>query len=211
MNSGLEWDEDYAAMSDVTKMLFMESDMTQSQARKKALHEPGTSWHYSSGISNLLSGIMRKQFNTQQEYLDYPYRTFIDKIGMHSMVLETDLSGHYVGSSYAWATPRDWAKFGLLYLHRGYWNGTQVIDPSWVDYVATPVPDSGKRYGGHFWLNAGGRMPDIPKDALFANGFEGQRVLIIPSKAMVIVRFGLTREGGVDFNAMMGSIVKAVK
>ncbi|MCB0376805.1 MAG: serine hydrolase, partial [Sinomicrobium sp.] len=154
---------------------------------------------------------MRKQFKTQQEYLDFPYRTFIDKIGMYSMVLEADLSGHYVGSSYAWATPRDWAKFGLLYLHRGNWNGVQVIAPSWVDYVATPAPNSEKRYGGHFWINAGGYMPDIPRDAFFANGFEGQRILIIPSKDMVVVRFGLTKEGAVDFNAMMAGIVSAVR
>ena len=211
MSSGLDWDEDYTTISDVTRMLFLETDMTRSQINKELLHEPGTFWKYSSGISNLLSGIMRKQFNTQQQYLDFPYKTFIDKIGMYSMVLEADLSGHYVGSSYAWATPRDWAKFGLLYLHKGYWNGTQVIDSSWVDYVTTPALNSNERYGGHFWLNAGGHMPDVPRDTFYADGFEGQRILIIPSKTMVIVRFGLTEEGGADFNAMFSGITDAVR
>ncbi len=210
MNSGLEWDEDYFSISDVTRMLFLASDMTRLQIDKELLHEPGTSWNYSSGTSNLLSGILRKQFKTHQEYLDFPYREFIDKIGMHSMTLEADLSGNYVGSSYAWATPRDWGKFGLLYLHKGNWNGEQVIDSSWVDYVATPAPDSDKRYGGHFWLNAGGWMPDVPRDAISANGFQGQRILILPSKDMVIVRFGLTEQGAVDFNEMFSGIINTV-
>lgn len=211
MSSGLAWDENYETLSDVTRMLFLETDMTRSEIDNTLEHEPGTFWNYSSGTSNLLSGIIRKQFKTHQEYLDFPYSAFIDKIGMHSMLLEADVSGNYVGSSYAWATARDWAKFGLLYLHKGHWNGEQVIDSSWIDYVATPVPDSDKKYGGHFWLNAGGAMPDAPKDIFYARGFQGQRVFIIPSKDMVVVRFGLSDRGAVDFNAMLTAILDAVK
>ena len=90
MNSGLEWLEDYNTMSDVSKMLFLETDMTQSQKVKPLVGEPNNSWNYSSGTSNLLSGFIRDQFKTHQEYLDFWYTELIDKIGMSSMVIETD-------------------------------------------------------------------------------------------------------------------------
>ncbi len=211
MNCGLEWDEDYGSISDVTKMLYLDTDMTKPQIYKKAIHKPGEYWYYSSGVSNILSGILRKEIGDYQEYLDFPYKEFIDKIGMHSMLIEADIAGNYVGSSYAWATARDWAKFGLLYLHRGNWNGTQIFNPEWVDYVTTPSPTSDGDYGGHFWLNAGGFYPDAPRDMFSANGFQGQRVFIIPSKDLVIVRFGLIGDAGVDFNTFLKNVVEAIE
>ena len=90
--------------------LFFETDMTKSQINKPLVGEPNESWNYSSGTTNLLSGILRQKYTTHQEYLDAWYSDFIDKIGMHSMVVEADLAGNYVGSSYAWANTRDWAK-----------------------------------------------------------------------------------------------------
>ena len=210
MNCGLEWDEDYGSISDATKMLYVDTDMTTAQIHKKAIHKPNEYWYYSSGVSNLLSGILRKQFKSYQEYLDYPYREFIDKIGMHSMLMETDMAGNFVGSSYAWATVRDWGKFGLLYLHKGNWNGEQIFNPDWVEYVTTPSPTSEGDYGGHFWLNAGGFYPDAPRDMFSANGFQGQRVFIIPSKDLVIVRFGLIGDAGVDFNTFLKEVVSAI-
>ena len=90
MNSGLEWEEDYATISDVTKMLFLEPNMTTLQIDKPLLGQPNESWYYSSGTTNLLSGILRQQFQSHQDYLDFPYSSFIDKIGMHSMLIETD-------------------------------------------------------------------------------------------------------------------------
>jgi len=73
----------------------------------------------------------------------------------------------------SWSNTRDWAKFGLLYLHQGNWNGEQIIDSTWADYVSTPTHGSDGIYGGHFWLNAGGVYPDAPKDLFSANGFQG--------------------------------------
>lgn len=208
MNSGLAWEEDYSKISDVTKMLFQESDMTQSQINKPLIGKPNATWNYSSGTTNLLSGILRKQFKTHQEYLDFWYSALIDKIGMHSMLVEADLEGNYIGSSYAWANARDWAKFGLLYLHQGNWNGEQLFDPSWSKYVATPTPTSEKQYGAQFWLNAGGKMPDCPKDIYYADGFQGQRVFIIPSHDMVIVRLGYDH---IDMNALVKEVLASVK
>ena len=211
MNSGLEWEEDYGKISDVTKMLFLEEDMANVQLEKPAAFKPNTHWNYSSGTTNLLSGILRRQFQNHQDYLDFWYSSLIDKIGMHSMLIEPDMAGNFVGSSYGWATARDWAKFGLLYLHEGNWNGEQIFDKSWAKYVATPTPTSNGEYGGHFWLNAGGKYPDVPKDMYFCGGFQGQKVIIIPSKEMVIVRFGLTEDEDFDFNGMMKGIISSLQ
>ena len=211
MNSGLEWEEDYGKISDVTKMLFLEDDMAKIQLEKLAAFAPNTHWNYSSGTTNLLSGILRRQFQNHQDYLDFWYASLIDKIGMHSMLIEPDMAGNFVGSSYGWATARDWAKFGLLYLHEGNWNGEQLFDKSWAKYVATPTPTSNGEYGGHFWLNAGGKYPDVPKDMYFCGGFQGQKVIIIPSKEMVIVRFGLTEDEDFDFNGMMRDVIESIK
>ena len=207
MNSGLEWEENYSTICDATNMLFQEKDMSQSQLVKSAAFKPNTHWNYSSGTTNLLSGILRKQFKTQQEYLDFWYDALIDRIGMNSMVIETDMTGNFVGSSYGWATTRDWAKFGLLYLHKGNWNGDQVFDESWAKYVAMPTNGSKGDYGAHFWLNAGGRYPDAPKDLYSANGFQGQKVFIIPSLDLVIVRMGLTEDAKFDVNEMLKGII----
>ncbi|WP_425237011.1 serine hydrolase domain-containing protein [Ulvibacterium sp.] len=210
MQSGLEWDEDYSGISDVTKMLFLASDMTQIQAEKKALAKPTEIWNYSSGTSNLLSGILRNQFDTHQDYINFPYSALIDRIGMHSMLIETDMMGNFVGSSYAWANTRDWAKFGLLYLNKGNWNGEQLFNETWVNYVTEPTNLSDGTYGGHFWLNAHGKYPDVPRDLYSANGYQGQRVFIIPSKDLVIVRTGLAEAPDFDFNGFLKDILRAI-
>lgn len=211
MQSGLAWDEDYASISDVNKMLFLESDMTKPQALKQVIAAPTEIWNYSSGTTNMLSGILRNQFNTHQAYLDFPYSALIDKIGMHSMLLETDMSGNFVGSSYGWANTRDWAKFGILYLNRGNWNGEELFDSNWSDYVSKPTKNSDGVYGAHFWLNAGGKYPDVPRDMYSANGFQGQRVFIIPSKDLVIVRTGLANDGDFDINTFLSEVCKAIR
>jgi CubicO group peptidase (beta-lactamase class C family) len=208
MNSGLEWDENYDGISDVTKMLFLQADMTQMQIDKPFVGKPNETWNYSSGTTNLLSGILRQKLGSEQEYLDYWYREFIDKIGMNSMVVETDLAGNYVGSSYGWATPRDWGKFGLLYLHRGNWNGEQIFAPEWTDYVAEPTPDSNGTYGAQFWLNAEGQFKDLPKNMFYADGYQGQFVFVFPDQDLVVVRMGLN---GFNINDFLKDILASIK
>jgi CubicO group peptidase (beta-lactamase class C family) len=212
MNSGLEWEEDYFSLSDVSKMLFLETDMGKVQLNKPLVGKPNETWNYSSGTTNLLCGyLLRQQFKTHQEYLDFWYAELIDKIGMHSAIIEPDLAGSFVGSSYGWATTRDWAKFGLLYLHKGNWNGEQIFNPEWAKYVATPTNGSKGYYGAHFWLNTEGRYPDVPKDLYSCNGFQGQWVLIIPSKDLVIVRTGLVEYPDFDLNGFISGIVKSIE
>lgn len=211
MNSGLAWNEDYDNLSGVTRMLFMDKDMSMRQRQKPAKYKPDTHWYYSSGTTNLLSGWLRTQFKTHQEYLDFWYSALLDKIGMHTALIETDLAGNYVGSSYGWATTRDWAKFGTLNLHYGNWDGTQIVDTTWVNYIKTPTNTSNGRYGAHFWLNAGGIYPDVPKDMFSCNGFQGQMVFMMPSKNLVVVRTGLTESPDFDFNAFLKGVLAGVK
>jgi CubicO group peptidase (beta-lactamase class C family) len=208
MNSGLEWDEDYNTISDVSKMLFLEKDMTKIQAEKQLVGKPNETWNYSSGTSNLLSGVLRSKFDTHQDYLDFWYTDFIDKIGMNSMVIETDMVGNYAGSSYAWATPRDWVKFGLLYLHSGNWNGEELFTKDWVNYITTPTNGSNGTYGGHFWLNAEGQFPDVPKNMFYASGYQGQFVFVFPDQDLIVVRMGLAH---IDINAFLKNILKTIK
>jgi len=210
MQSGLAWEEDYTKISDVTRMLFLDEDMTVAQEDKEAIAQPTEIWNYSSGTTNLLSGILRDRFKTQQEYLDFPYTALVDKLGMHSMIIETDMKGNYIGSSYGWATTRDWAKFGLLYLNKGNWNGEQLFDASWVDYITTPTKLSEGTYGAHFWLNAQGNYPDVPIDLYSANGYQGQYVFIIPSKDLVVVRTGLAEYPEFDVNTFLSEVIKAI-
>ena len=118
---------------------------------------------------------------------------------MKSVVMEVDASGNFVGSSYMYATARDWAKFGLFCLNNGNWNGVQILPTNWIEYVTTPTINSPNgNYGAQFWLNAGHKsdhsdrpMPDLPADLFYCSGYEGQFVIIVPSLDLVVVRLGL--------------------
>ena len=125
------------------------------------------------------------------------------------MLVETDMAGNYVASSYAWATARDWGKFGSLYLHRGNWNGEQIFAPEWVDYVTTPTPTSRGRYGAQFWLNAESRFKEVPTNMFYADGYQGQRVYVLPDQELVVVRFGLN--GDYDENWFLKNILMAIQ
>lgn len=211
MSSGLSFWENYEERSDANIMLW-ESDSMGGYAMSQQLEgKAGSPWYYSSGTTNILATMARQFFNSQSEYLDYLNTRVFDKIGAYSMLIEPDGSGTYVGSSFGWATARDWARVGQLYLNKGQWAGEQILDPEWINFVKSPTAGSDGWYGGHFWLNAGGRYPDAPRDIYSMDGFQGQRVFIIPSEDMVIVRLGLTyNEPDFDFNALLSDIIKVV-
>jgi hypothetical protein len=119
--------EKFSGLLDAVKMLYLDLDMTQRQTKARMVGKPNKTWNYSSGITNILSTILRLQFKMHQEYLDFWYASLIDKIGMNSMLIETDLVGNYVCSIYGWVTERDWSKLGLLYLYNGTWNGKSCL------------------------------------------------------------------------------------
>ena len=127
------------------------------------------------------------------------------------MVLETDPSGTIVGSSYAWATPRDWAKYGLLYLKNGKVADQQIFPDWWAEYTATPAEGSEGKYGAQFWKQNDEEYPNVPKDMYFADGFQGQRIFIIPSKNIVVVRFGLANKGDISYDQLLKEIIEAIE
>ena len=203
MSSGLEFSEEYVPFSDAVYMFYDSFDFAAYAANKPLEAEPDEKWHYSSGTANIIARVVRQTIEKASEnYYEYLYRNFFYKIGMLSMVMEPDPSGTFVGSSYMLATPRDWARFGLLYLQDGVWNGERVLPEGWVKYTVTPTPRAPRgEYGALFWLNAGAPsdpsdrlMASVPVDAFFARGFQEQRVFIVPSKKLVLVRFGATSD-----------------
>ena len=203
MSAGLEFNEDYAPFSDAVYMFYDSYDFAAYAALKPLEAEPGTKWNYSSGTANIIARIVRTAIEKEHgNYYQYLYRNLFHKIGMLSLVIEPDPSGTFVGSSYMFATPRDWARFGLLYLHDGVWNGERILPEGWVTYTTTPASQAPKgEYGALFWLNAGAPgnpsdrlMPSVPRDVFYARGFQEQRVFIVPSRKLVLVRFGATSD-----------------
>jgi CubicO group peptidase (beta-lactamase class C family) len=200
MTSGLAFDDSYAnPFSDVIRMLFLEPDTAAYAADKPLPFKPGTRWHYSSGTANILSRVVREAVG-ERDYPSFPRRALFEPLGMRSAVIEPDASGTFVGSSYMYASARDWAKFGQLYLQNGIHQGKRILPDGWTDYTATPAPRAPKqKYGALFWL----RIPKkyrsrsnarpLPEDAFHAVGHEGQFITVIPSRDLVIVRLGLTR------------------
>jgi hypothetical protein len=201
MSGGLEFNEAYAPFSDAVSMFYDSYDFAAYAAAKPLEAEPGARWHYSSGTANIVARIVRRAAETQdRNYFVFLYRELFDKIGMHSAVFEPDPSGTFVGSSYVFATARDWARFGLLYLQDGVWFGERVLPEGWVAYTTTPTPKAPLgEYGALFWLNAGSgknrdqcKWPRVPRDAYYASGFQEQKVIVIPSRNVVLVRLGNT-------------------
>ena len=203
MSSGLEFQEVYAPLYDATYMLFDSYDFAAYAAAKPLVAEPGKKWNYSSGTANIVARIVRQAVEKKYEYYySFMYKDLFDKVGMYSAVLEPDSSGTFVGSSYVSATPRDWARFGLLYLQDGVWQGKRILPEGWVRYTTTPTPTAPiGEYGAFIWLNSGApndpakrRWPGSPRDVFAALGFQEQMVIVAPSKKLVLVRFGATTD-----------------
>lgn len=217
MSSGLEWDENYTGPSPATNMLYGQADMGAYSAQFPLEFDINTKWEYSSGTSNILT-YMLKHIMTPEDYYSYPYERLFAPLGISSAVIEADASDTYAGSSYMWASARDWARLGQLYLNDGLWNGVRLLPETWVDYVTRQTPDVPKgRYGAHFWLNAGEpgneevrKMPKVSRDVYSMNGYEGQRVFIVPSKNMVVVRLGKSKKGHFDFDTFLSSILASI-
>lgn len=213
-SSGLDFDEIYSSPSDATRMLFNKGDMAAYTASRKLKHDPGTVFSYSSGNSNILSRIIRHTVG-EGDYSAFPYRSLFHRIGMYSALLEPDASGTYVGSSYIYASARDYARFGLLYLNNGVWNGEQILPADWVQQSIAPAPAAKRNnYGFQIWLNGQSKedpnvrwYPDAPADMFFADGFGGQNIFIIPSRKMVIVRLGLRN---INENKFLREVLSAV-
>jgi len=210
MSSGLKWNEDYGDVSSATNMLYRSADCYKVAIDVPYQEKPGTEWKYSSGTANILSGIFRILIGNDKSYYEFPYRDIFNKIGVTSMILETDAAGNFVGSSYSYATAHDWARFGLLYYNNGIWKGDTILPPGWVAYTRTPAAASKGEYGAQFWLNRSRKLPDAPEDLFSCNGHRGQRIFIIPSRNLVVVRLGFSEEG-FNHNEFLKGILAAIK
>jgi len=215
MSSGLVFDEDYGSpFSDVPMILYGNIlDRPAYAANKPLLADPDTLWQYSSGTSAILSGIIRSTFPTLAEYFAFPRRELFDRIGMRSAFIEVDQIGNFLGGSHMWATPRDWARFGLLCLQDGVWEGERILPEGWVEYVTTPTPTHpNDSYGAQFWLNVGqNNYPSLPEDLFACEGHDRQRVTVIPSRNLVIVRVGYTLSSSAwDHEAFVYNIMDAI-
>ena len=212
--TGLDFTENYTRPSSVTKMLFRQGDMAAYTASLPLKYRPGTVFNYSSGNSNILSKVIR-QVVGEKNYVAFPYKELFYKINAYSFLLEPDASGTYIGSSYSYATARDFARFGLLYYNNGTWNGEQILPASWVrESVQPSIADKRKHYGYQFWLNGYDEndstkrwYPDVPADMFFCDGYGGQDVYIIPSEKLIVVRLGLHT---VDENKFLKEVIQSI-
>jgi CubicO group peptidase (beta-lactamase class C family) len=217
MSSGLAFDETYAnPLSDVVMMLFGTGDTAGFAAAKPLAHPPGSQWAYASGTTNVLMRVLRERVGDERAYLALPRRALLDRIGAASAVVEADAAGTFVGSSLMYASARDWARFGLLALNDGAWNGARVLPEGWVKFMTSPAPAAPEaEYAAHWWLklepNRGprARPRQLPPDAFHAAGHGGQYVTVVPSRRAVIVRLGHAVDRGAwDQDAFAARVVR---
>ncbi len=182
-------------------------------ARSRALiREPGTNWDYENYDTLLAVYAMKLAIGDDQEYMQFPRAALLEKIGMRSTLLSVDRFGDFILSSQVYTNARDLARFGLLYLNGGVWNGERLLSEDWIDFARTPAPSTAERgnfYGGQWWLVPDDRT-DVPKDAYSTAGNRGQFAIVVPSHNLVIVRRGLDYgRQGFDRWGLTREVVKA--
>ncbi len=198
MTSGLNLEESDSGFDPVSRMMFSERDMAAYAEKAKLKAQPGSTWEYTSGNTLIASAILRDAVGGHAaDVLHFAHSELFDPVGMQRVIVEFDDAGTPIGSTRIYASARDWARFGELYLNDGIVNGKRILPEGWVTYSTKPTLDS--PYGSGFWVNAGqsadarGRVQaGMPADAYFASGNFGQRIVIVPSQRLVIVRFGAT-------------------
>ena len=211
MTSGLRFCEEYVddQVSDVIEMLFQPgADDTAAFAASFPLdHSPDTVFNYSSGTSNIISAIVSRIVGKGEEYVSFLRRELFEPIGMTSASPKCDSSGTWIGSSFCDCTPRDFARFGLLYLRDGMWESQRILPEGWVDYARRPAPlqpadEAGRGYGAHWWL----LNDDL--GTFYAGGYSGQYILLVPPLDLIIVRNGNTPAERSHHNfALFGQII----
>ena len=181
--------------------------------RQAMIREPGTNFDYENYDTLLAVYKMKQVLGDEQTYREFPRRALLDKIGMRNTLVSTDRFGDFILSSQVYTNARDLARFGLLYLQKGVWNGERLLSEEWIDFVRTPAPataERGNQYGGQWWLVPDDRN-DVPKDAYSTSGNRGQYAVVVPSHDLVIVRRGLDYGGqGFDRWGLAREVLKAI-
>ena len=224
MNSGLDIGQSLVASASTSfdptaDMVFNQRDMAAFAEKAPLKVAPGTWWNYTNGNTLLLSRIIREQSGgTAASVLAFAHRELFDKLGMQHPTLELDATGTPIGSSHMLATPRDWARFGLLYLDDGVVGGERLLPEGWVAYSARPTPGSETfGYGAGFWTNLGGGegaryriKAGMPGDAFLARGAFGQYIIVVPSKRLVVARFGMAYTPRDDMDVVARLVADAI-
>ncbi|MGV3548862.1 serine hydrolase domain-containing protein [Rhizobium sp.] len=197
MQSGLDLEETYGDVNDVTRMLFLEPDQARFVEAKPLEAQPGTKFEYTTGSAVVLSRLWMNSFADPKEALAYPHKALFDRIGMTSAVMEPDEAGTFSGGSLMYATARDWVRFGLLLANNGFWDDEQVLPAEFMQRLTTPTELSEGAYTGAMaWKKASGERKggsfDIPADTYWATGHDGQSLAVVPSERLVVLRLGLT-------------------
>ena len=200
MTSGLSIAQTGSGFDPAARMLYTERDMAGYAESRPLVRAPGVRWDYSDASTLIVSRIVRDAVGGRAtDVVEFARRELFDPLGMRTMVIEFDATGTPVGSTAVLGSARDWARLGSLYAHNGVVNGRRILPAGWAGYSATPTLDTD--YGAGFWTNAGdapaaaGRMrAGMPRDALFASGTMGQRVYVMPTQDVVIVRLGVTQQ-----------------
>ncbi len=178
---------------------------------------PGTVGRYHNSDPVLVNYLIRLGVEGRGEnYHAFPQRALFDKIGIRTMIIETDVDGNFLTQGYDYGSARDWARLGNLYLQDGVWNGERILPDGFATFVSTVAPawaaDNRHTYGGFFWINQDSRY-SVPPDAYYMAGAGGQTTLIIPSHDLVVVRMGHFKgdvPGAVDFNKALAGLMAAI-
>jgi CubicO group peptidase (beta-lactamase class C family) len=194
MSSGLSFVEDYVPghVSDVIEMLFGsgKADVAHYAASRPLAHRPGSHWSYASGTTNIVARAAARALGADGAAFEaFMRERLFAPLGMTSPIPKFDAAGTFIGSSFCFATARDFARFGLLYLRGGRWGDRQILPPEWIDYARTPTAQPAERegdYGAHWWLNLAG------EGSFSANGYEGQYTVLVPDLDLILVRHGKT-------------------
>ena len=205
MCDGLAFREEYvdAGRSDVIDMLFGPgaADVAAFAAARPQAHAPGAVWNYSSGTTNIVAAVVgdavaasagaRTPADREAAMRAFMQRELFEPLGMTSAEPRFDGAGTFIGSSFLYATARDFARFGYLYLCDGAWDGRRVLPVGWCDHARTPPPapvpaDEEFGYGRHWWLHDRVGVPG----GYGAHGYEGQYVVVAPDRDLVVVRLG---------------------
>ncbi|HWX67063.1 MAG TPA: serine hydrolase [Rhodanobacter sp.] len=220
MDSGLPFDETDGALSPMTRMLFLERDMAGYATQMPLVHTPGAAWGYSNLSYLLLSRVIRDAVGGNAvDAGRFARRELFAPLGMRDAVIETDATGTPVGSSNVYASARDFARFGQLYLDDGVADGQRILPEGWVAYSHSQTLETG--YGAGFWTNlvnegsvpvwdAPWGIPQLPKDMYYARGALGQYVVIVPSEHLVVVRMGISIHYGTGIGDMVAAIITAL-
>ncbi|GBD31663.1 6-aminohexanoate-dimer hydrolase [bacterium HR33] len=212
-NFGLDPENSYNAANEHFRIYFDALDVAAHAIHQPLRYRPGSLWRYRNSDPLTLMYVARRALEAKgEDVLAFPQRRLFDRIGARSFVLETDAWGNFIITGYDYGGTRDWARFGLLYLWDGVWLGDRILPEGWREFVTTPAPgDPSRGYGGLFWLNAGGAMERLPRDAFWAAGYMGQRTLVIPSRDLVVVRQGPSSGGdGAYFQELVARILNAI-